>query len=653
MPPRLLRPRSPRPIPRPHSPPPVAPALLLGAPPALPAGLSIGAATGIISGTPTTPGVAAAVVVTATDSGTGSFKQAKSTAALTLTINGSSGPLTTNLNTSVVGEVGLPFQDVQLATGGTFPYTWTISAGTLPAGLSISSSLGTIKGTPTTPGATNVTVQVADSASNTSTQAISITINPARDASLKASLNGRYAFMVTGFDSFGFPVMEAGSFVADGSGNITGGTIDTNTTFSTSGATNTAITGGSYAVGADYRGKFTITTAANSFTFVTALGSVNSGIATTGYLTEFDNTGYALSGRMDLQSSSAFSTASISGGYAFGLSGLQAGANPTTQVRSGAVGELQLDGTGTVNTTSEIVTSAGSNTFSPLSGSYTVDATTGRGTMSYTTAAIVHAQTSNLIIYVISASKVYMMISDNVGVGSTSDLLSGVMTAQTVASGSFTDSTLNGTSVLALQGQAGTSPNYGTEVLLGTVSFDGTSTATLSADLDNAGTNSAATGTPSYAVAANGRLTIMTTSPIYAYLTGAGTGYAMDLSPAINFGTLELQTGTPYTAATISGAYAGGQINPASYTGNISTLQLTSNGAGAFTTFTADSNAQGNLTPDTATTGVTYTIAASGRVTLATGGTGAQPVVYIVSPTKVYLLNRSDSSPVLGQFTHQ
>jgi hypothetical protein len=63
--------------------------------------------------------------------------------------------------------------------GGAAPFTWSISSGSLPTGLSINSSTGVISGTPTGSG-TSFTVQVVDSTSPTpvtATLATSITIN--------------------------------------------------------------------------------------------------------------------------------------------------------------------------------------------------------------------------------------------------------------------------------------------------------------------------------------------------------------------------------------------------------------------------------------------------------------------------------------------
>jgi YD repeat-containing protein len=62
------------------------------------------------------------------------------------------------------------------AIGGTPPFTWSITSGALPAGLSIDSSSGTIQGTPTATGTSSFTVQVQDSVSATATKNLSISI---------------------------------------------------------------------------------------------------------------------------------------------------------------------------------------------------------------------------------------------------------------------------------------------------------------------------------------------------------------------------------------------------------------------------------------------------------------------------------------------
>jgi large repetitive protein len=72
--------------------------------------------------------------------------------------------ITTTASQIPGGTVNTPYAGVTLAaTGGVAPYTWSISSGGLPAGLSLNSSTGTISGTPTTAGLSSFTIQVADS----------------------------------------------------------------------------------------------------------------------------------------------------------------------------------------------------------------------------------------------------------------------------------------------------------------------------------------------------------------------------------------------------------------------------------------------------------------------------------------------------------
>ncbi|MFC3896616.1 S8 family serine peptidase [Lentzea rhizosphaerae] len=61
------------------------------------------------------------------------------------------------------------------ASGGTSPYTWSVSG--LPAGLSASAS-GAISGTPTTAGTSTVTATVTDSAGKTGSATFTWTVNP-------------------------------------------------------------------------------------------------------------------------------------------------------------------------------------------------------------------------------------------------------------------------------------------------------------------------------------------------------------------------------------------------------------------------------------------------------------------------------------------
>ena len=61
------------------------------------------------------------------------------------------------------GWVGTAYNQTLNATGGLTPYTWSITSGSLPSGLTLNSSTGVISGTPTTTGTSDFIVQVADS----------------------------------------------------------------------------------------------------------------------------------------------------------------------------------------------------------------------------------------------------------------------------------------------------------------------------------------------------------------------------------------------------------------------------------------------------------------------------------------------------------
>jgi hypothetical protein len=141
----------------------------------LPAGLSLDAANGIISGTPTASG-AASFTVLASDAQSPALS---ATRALSITI----APEPPAIGTTWLadGQVGVAYSQTITATGGAEPLAWDISAGSLPVGLSIDASTGEVSGTPTAYGTASFTARIVDSASpaNTAEVALSIVVIPA------------------------------------------------------------------------------------------------------------------------------------------------------------------------------------------------------------------------------------------------------------------------------------------------------------------------------------------------------------------------------------------------------------------------------------------------------------------------------------------
>jgi hypothetical protein len=137
--------------------------------PSLPPGLSINAGTGVISGTPTTPGTYSSFSVTVTDSVGASANRTYS-----MTIN----PAITITGPASLpnGQQGVAYPTQTLtSTGGTGAITWS-QAG-LPAGLSLNAATGAITGTPTAVGSFTVNVTATDTVGATATTSYSFNVS--------------------------------------------------------------------------------------------------------------------------------------------------------------------------------------------------------------------------------------------------------------------------------------------------------------------------------------------------------------------------------------------------------------------------------------------------------------------------------------------
>src|SRR5664280_526997 len=133
---------------------------------ALPNGLTLSSA-GVISGTPTTGGPFTFTV--------GVDDSVGNTGSRTYTVNIGTNSLTVNPASLPNGMQGTAYSQTVTASGGTGPYTFVMSSGALPAGLSLSSG-GVLSGTPTGSGPSTFTVRATDSVANTGSRTYTITI---------------------------------------------------------------------------------------------------------------------------------------------------------------------------------------------------------------------------------------------------------------------------------------------------------------------------------------------------------------------------------------------------------------------------------------------------------------------------------------------
>jgi hypothetical protein len=151
-----------------------------------PAGTTLNTATGTVSGTPTTAGVFGYVIQVA-DS------EYPPQTAMNV-VSGTIAPATLVLTStaSSTTQVGQSYSQTNVGSGGTTPYTYSLSAGTLPAGTTLDTSTGTVSGTPNTTGAFNYTIEVTDSGSpaQTATQVSSGTIAGIVPTVMAVSPNG-------------------------------------------------------------------------------------------------------------------------------------------------------------------------------------------------------------------------------------------------------------------------------------------------------------------------------------------------------------------------------------------------------------------------------------------------------------------------------
>jgi hypothetical protein len=138
----------------------------------LPAGLTLNSSTGVISGTPTSNNTRT-FSITSTDtygcSGSTSY-----------TVTPVCPTITVDPGTLADGLVGTAYSQTLSASGGTSPYTFTLTSGTLPNGLSLNASTGVISGTPTASNAAGVslTFRATDANGCTGTRTVTLKICP-------------------------------------------------------------------------------------------------------------------------------------------------------------------------------------------------------------------------------------------------------------------------------------------------------------------------------------------------------------------------------------------------------------------------------------------------------------------------------------------
>jgi len=444
-----------------------------------------------------------------------------------------------------------------------------------------------------------------------------------------ATFSGTYAIAFSGTNTGGFFSL-IGSLQANGSGQVTGGLVDVNT--ATGVFTSQSVTG-TYTVRSNGQALALLTTPAGNFNIDFVMISAQRAL-----VIRFDNTATA-SGSIDRQDSTAFTTATLQGGLAFNVAGIDA-----SGLAMASAGAFTANSAGVITTGVQDFNDNGTiNANLALSGSYALGAASGRGSLALSTTL----GTLNFVFYIVDAGHLKIMETDTVPV------LAGDAFRQPAA---LTNASLSGPQAFTLGGAQGNFPF----VAGGVFSADGAGNITAGVEDFNSGgsatRNLPLTGT--YAIAASGRgtLTLNTGTGLTNFVIYPSTGglqmLETDVTTVSSGAALNQQAGV-FSAASLTGAFGWNQTGVSAAGEVDQNLQLTLDGTGLLNG-SLDVNNAGLLSTGLAAAG-TYTLTANGHGTMVVrSSVGTQSfVIYAVSNSRVLFIDIDANLIGVGLMEHQ
>jgi hypothetical protein len=202
-----------------------------------------------------------------------------------------------------------------------------------------------------------------------------VTPTPPSGPFSNSSLNGQYAFSLTGVNINGAYFARIGSFAADGTGSITSGLQDVLNLTTGQPASQIPFTGGSYQIEPNGRGQITLNGASGNLAMNLILQS-----SSVGNMVETDLNA-ATSGTFYLQTSSDFAASALAHAYVFNLFGVSLSNQKAAPIAM--AGEIAGDGNGNITggvmdtNDGNVGTPSGATAVGP--GTYALD-TNGDGT---------------------------------------------------------------------------------------------------------------------------------------------------------------------------------------------------------------------------------------------------------------------------------
>ncbi len=576
----------------------------------MPTGLSFNTGTGVLSGTPTTTGVVN-FTVTATDHATGTGPYSTSG---TYTLTTSAPTITVSPTTLSAATVGAAYSQTATASGGAAPYSYALTAGALPAGLSMNSSTGAIIGTPTAGGTFNFTVTATDANSYTGSRAYSLTVNAATVTVSPSTLPG--ATVATAYSQTILASGGTGSYTyAVTAGSLPAGlTLSSNGTLSgtstSGGVFNFTVTATDSSTGTGpYTGSraYSLTIGSPTLTITPASGSL-SGVAGTAYSRNFTASGGTSPYTYGLVVNSGTMPAGLTWNGATGtLAGTPTTAGTVsftvtaTDSSTGTGAPFAVGGVYTLTIAAPSVTVSPATLPNPaIASAYSQTITAANGTAPYTYAVTAGALPAGLSLSTtgvlsgtptaggtfnftvtatdansFTASRAY---SVTIGAPTVTVNPAAATSAQVTTAYSQTFSATGGTAPYTYAVTTGTLPaglslNASTGVLSGTPTTLGSSTFTVRATDSSTGTGAPYSGTRSYTITVGQVIgtapaitaTTMSTAPITLHATANATGGPFSsiaiVSPpasgtAVVNGLDIVYTPTPTTSGAVNFTYA-------------------------------------------------------------------------------------------------
>ena len=681
----------------------------------LPPGLQVSAnnqganPVGYIYGDPSTAGTYS-FTYQATDS---SYPPNVANANYSITIlpAGTFAILTTTLPS---GEVGAGYNQQPLASGGIQPYTFSISAGALPPGVTLTTSTGVLSGSPTAAGTYSFTYTATDFSipPKTATANLSIKIFPAVTITTTtlpdASVGTVYVsppMQATGgappysFNSSSLPISltERISFLPQVVG-VQSSTISVVDSIGASASTtlNVTVDPANCPNNGNFHGNY-------AMVFNGPAAALQRSVEQTLFVGSFvaDGAGNISQGYMDMGGDTVTSTG-LTGTYCIGptnqgtlvyqrvyLMNVDSGGNAdfiVYQIPDPAIipvpfgfGSLAKQDTTAFNA-SDLV---GQYSFGLLSGAEQAGTFSSDGAGNLTDGEFDETGSGNPynttftandlavapfgrgtvtlnepsggsvseIFYIVNSSELFAVASNS------TFLVTGPIIQAT--GGPYSNASLNGVSVFGLQGISGISGEP-LKSQIGLITWDGSGNFTLTADQNQSGALTTVSYSGTYNVESDGRVTLTSgaeSAPPIFYLSGPNQGFILGMGANVSNGQFFQQSSGPFESSSFSGNYLGRMLNTYVLSENdyCCSLMLDTE----LDNFSSDgvSSLTGTAYQDdfwngpySAAVSSTYTVDSSGRGIVTASGSQTN-IFYVVSPTQVLMMPSTTQYPKVMSVT--